>query len=38
MEAPPVRYARTADGFDIAFTVEGNGPPGASVKERARIK
>jgi DNA-binding CsgD family transcriptional regulator/pimeloyl-ACP methyl ester carboxylesterase len=27
MDAPPVQYVRTADGFDIAYTVEGNGPP-----------
>jgi pimeloyl-ACP methyl ester carboxylesterase len=26
MEAPPVRYARTSDGFDIAYAVGGEGP------------
>src|SRR5688572_18400007 len=27
MSKPTVRYARTADSFNIAFTVEGRGPP-----------
>jgi DNA-binding CsgD family transcriptional regulator/pimeloyl-ACP methyl ester carboxylesterase len=27
MDAPPVQYARTSDGFDIAYTVCGDGPP-----------
>jgi DNA-binding CsgD family transcriptional regulator/pimeloyl-ACP methyl ester carboxylesterase len=27
MEPPPVRYVRTEDGFDIAYTVSGDGLP-----------
>ena len=27
MEAPPIRYARTSDGVNIAFTTLGDGPP-----------
>jgi len=27
MEPPPIQYVRTADGFDIAFTVAGKGLP-----------
>ena len=27
MEAPPVQYARTSDGFDIAYAVSGAGRP-----------
>ena len=27
MNAPPVRYATTSDGYNIAFTVQGDGPP-----------
>jgi pimeloyl-ACP methyl ester carboxylesterase/DNA-binding CsgD family transcriptional regulator len=27
MEAPSVRYVRTSDGYDIAYTVTGSGPP-----------
>ena len=27
MEAPPVRYTTTSDGFDIAYAVGGKGPP-----------
>ena len=27
MDAPPVQYARTDDGYNIAYTVCGNGPP-----------
>src|SRR5688572_17550219 len=26
MEPPPVQYARTPDGFDIAYAVGGDGP------------
>ena len=26
MDAPPIRYARTSDGVNIAYTVEGQGP------------
>jgi pimeloyl-ACP methyl ester carboxylesterase len=27
MDAPPIRYARTSDGVDIAYWVVGTGPP-----------
>jgi hypothetical protein len=27
MEAPPVQYAKTSDGFDIAYAVSGEGRP-----------
>jgi pimeloyl-ACP methyl ester carboxylesterase/DNA-binding CsgD family transcriptional regulator len=27
MDAPPVQYATTSDGYDIAFTDTGDGPP-----------
>jgi DNA-binding NarL/FixJ family response regulator len=27
MDAPPVQYARTVDGYDIAYTACGSGPP-----------
>src|SRR4051812_18010668 len=27
MDAPPVQYVRTPDGYDIAYTVCGDGPP-----------
>jgi pimeloyl-ACP methyl ester carboxylesterase/DNA-binding CsgD family transcriptional regulator len=27
MDAPPVRYAKTSDGYDIAYLVGGEGPP-----------
>jgi pimeloyl-ACP methyl ester carboxylesterase/DNA-binding CsgD family transcriptional regulator len=27
MEAPPVQFVRTSDGYDIAYTVSGKGPP-----------
>ena len=27
MDAPPVQYVRTSDGFDIAYTICGSGPP-----------
>jgi DNA-binding CsgD family transcriptional regulator/pimeloyl-ACP methyl ester carboxylesterase len=27
MDAPPVQYVKTSDGYDIAFTVCGEGPP-----------
>src|SRR3954471_16445985 len=27
LEAPPVQYIRTSDGFDIAYTVSGSGLP-----------
>ena len=27
MNAPPVQYVKTDDGYNIAFTVRGNGPP-----------
>jgi pimeloyl-ACP methyl ester carboxylesterase/DNA-binding CsgD family transcriptional regulator len=27
MNAPPVQYATTPDGYSIAFTVQGDGPP-----------
>jgi class 3 adenylate cyclase/pimeloyl-ACP methyl ester carboxylesterase len=27
MDAPPIRYARTSDGVDIAYWVAGTGPP-----------
>lgn len=26
MDAPPVQYVRTSDGYDIAYTVRGDGP------------
>jgi pimeloyl-ACP methyl ester carboxylesterase/DNA-binding CsgD family transcriptional regulator len=27
MDAPPVQYVRTSDGYDIAYCVSGQGPP-----------
>jgi pimeloyl-ACP methyl ester carboxylesterase/DNA-binding CsgD family transcriptional regulator len=27
MDAPPVQYVRTSDGYDIAYAVSGSGPP-----------
>jgi DNA-binding CsgD family transcriptional regulator/pimeloyl-ACP methyl ester carboxylesterase len=27
MNAPPVQYVRTSDGYDIAYAVSGSGPP-----------
>jgi DNA-binding CsgD family transcriptional regulator/pimeloyl-ACP methyl ester carboxylesterase len=27
MDTPPVQYVRTSDGYDIAYTVSGSGPP-----------
>src|SRR2546423_93580 len=27
MDAPPVQYVSTSDGYDIAYTVSGAGPP-----------
>ena len=26
MDAPPVQYVKTSDGYDIAYTVRGDGP------------
>jgi hypothetical protein len=27
MDAPPVQYVKTSDGYDIAYTICGEGPP-----------
>ena len=27
MDAPPIQYARTDDGVNIAYSAMGNGPP-----------
>ena len=27
MDAPPIQYAKTSDGVNIAYTTAGGGPP-----------